>query len=191
MATPQPGLREETFFHVPETLKPFVEQREQIAFYAPKAGHVLRSDNVFAVRCNENYNDVKACLEGERAYIRNAAFRADHIVFYRAYGKQPILIIGCFDDAAIRNCGRSMDSAVDRSITVRPQKINRIEMPGVDAFVEEPWRVIGSVTAVDNLLAGAPASWRASVKLHHVEGFKVAQSSFAAKIKSSHNGLQG
>lgn len=175
-------------FIVPPTLAPHVGDLQSIVFYRPKAGHTLQHDSVYAVRLNEGYLDAKAALENERAYVRAAALRAGCLIFYRCMGKNPILIMSSFEDKTIRDGNRAIEAAVDRTRTVRPAKVNRIETGLAEdtTFV----RICGPEKVLQIIAKTASQrGHQADIKQHHVQGsfymnLHVAPGKISDKLRS-------
>lgn len=172
METQNGPADEEQWYDVPLCLQSHINCAE-LRFLRPPIHKQVGPEDFFAIRCNENYHDVKAALENERIYVRQFAMHAQQIWFYRSVSRQPILVVGNFDEKIIREQNRGIDAAVQRTIVVSPEKQNRFEIK-IPETVDELYRVIGKDEDVQVLLAKAPTRWRTTVKKHHVPGFTVA-----------------
>jgi hypothetical protein len=170
--TQEPLAQEgDAFYNVPPTLREHVAV-DSLPFYRPRRGHELTSTTMYAIRCNENYVDVKAAYEGERAYVRNAILRANGLWFYRAAGRQPIIIATNFEDKPIKSGGRAMEAAIGRTVFVVPAKRGiRIDIELQTA--DEPYRIIGTTPAIEEFIRDGPPRFHATVKPHHVEGLSI------------------
>jgi hypothetical protein len=181
VATPPPLVDEAAvqWLTLPATLADAVGI-QSAAFYRPKAGHTLGTEDIYAVRCNENYVDIKAVLENERAYVRMALFRATKIFFYRCVGKQPLILMGHFDATAIKDGSRAIEAAVLRTTEAKSQKCLRIEVQKpVDPrdkknLSRKLFRVIGSAENVASFVKECQPFHYASAKPHFVPGVMVA-----------------
>jgi hypothetical protein len=94
---------------VPPALNEYLHEGTEIVFYQPKLGHVLDPDAIFAVRTNEPFEDFKAAIESERAYVRKALRRAQEIFFHRCVNKHPVIIMRNF--AGFEAGSRAIDSS--------------------------------------------------------------------------------
>jgi len=166
------------YFIVPERLAEAIKC-DTIRFYRPRLNHTLTQNDRYAVRCNESYLDIKAALEGERAYVRLAALKAQEIWFYRCNGKPPIIIIGNFSCDIIKAPGsRAIDDAANRCVTVKPTKSHHIQID-YDKNIEH-YRITGPLSEIMELSALATADIHWSTKQHHVEGWMVAHAFLSA-----------
>jgi len=168
-----PPPRVVELFVVPERLREFVPY-DTIPFYRPQLGHALSPDAKYAVRLNEAYQDAKAALEGERAYVRKAAFQAQELHFFRCQGKLPILIMGNFAAQALKahDTGRCIEAALARCIVVKPVKSTHIDIQ--PSSETEMYRVCGATEHVAKLAAAAKPYMHFSSKPHHIEGYMIA-----------------
>ena len=143
-------------YQPPLTLHEFVGA-EAITFYRPPMAQMCddHPTMLFAIRCNENYANFKACILGERPYVRNMIVRAGKLFFYKSAGGQPI-VIGTDFQAPIRNGNqRLIDSALARCLTVKPAKAHRIEIDPVKLGFYQSTRLVraqGSTAALRSFM---------------------------------------
>jgi hypothetical protein len=162
-------------FVVPPVLQADLTE-EKIDFYRPKLGHQLLRGSIFAVRCNDIYEDCKAAFEGERGYVRQALLRAQEITFFRCIAKHPIIIMANFEAFEIKDANkRAIESAVDRTRTVRaitgarPLALNAsLNIPTTELF-----RLTGPAEAVAEFAASATAAMHFTARESHVKGAAV------------------
>jgi hypothetical protein len=165
----------EATFVVPSCLQEHLGA-DPIIFFQPSKGHRLSPDARFAVRCNENYADVKACLENERAYVRQAALKAENILMYRCVAKHPVLVMSAFREVDIKvGATRAIESAVARAITIRPPTgARRIDLGEVVTNQDPMHRLTGPLEALNAYAASAEAHHHYRVKDSHMERAGVA-----------------
>jgi hypothetical protein len=122
------------------------------------------------VRTNEPFEDFKAAIESERAYVRKALLRAQEIFFHRCVNKHPVIIMRNFAGFDIKETGsRAIDSAVRRCITVRPRAIKKVDLG--DVFATPPlYRLTGPTEAITTFASFAKPQNHFNVKASHVEG---------------------
>jgi hypothetical protein len=142
----------------------------------------LTPDAVYAVRCNENYIDVKAALENERSYVRAAALKANIITMYRCIAKHPVMILAGFSANDIKEATtRSIEAAVNRATVLRPATGNRMmDIGGVNGY-DPLFRMTGPDDVIAAFAARALPTQHFHTKKYHVDGCSVAHAYMSAE----------
>ena len=115
------------FFKTPAHLLADIPH-ESIPFLNAKNMSSITPESCFAIRLNEYFTDAKAIFENERAYVRQAANRAQTIVAFRCATKKPILILSDFQKLDIQgtNSQKVIDATAERVRFING-KISRVE----------------------------------------------------------------
>lgn len=163
-------------FIVNPTCAAVVGSDKKIPFYRPTSGHELKKEATFAVRCNENYADIAAAFEWERAYVRAALLRCKSIFFYRCSAKNPIIIMKGFEAESISTNGvRAADAAKKRTIVIRPK--TEVTQHKLAIEINPLYRITGPTAQIEEFIKLPVATGEdvcATVKPHHVAGLSIA-----------------
>lgn len=173
--------RFKAWYDVPPTLQDHLKMT-RVPFLRPTEAPPMTTADVYAVRLNENYLDFKAAAENERSYVRYALLRARMLLFYFSAAKQPILIVGDFAGAPIKEANqRSVDAAVLRCVYVRPIRFHKSEVLSAKLPSFSLFRLVGPSNFITNFASAAPKHYHVNVKDHHVPGFAIAHAFMPAE----------
>lgn len=180
----------QTFFVTPAALAEHIQAPSHIPFYRPTQGHTLTPDACYAVRLNEPYEDFKAAAENERAYVRQAIFKAQELTFYRCVQKHPILIMRNFAPQDIKDGGkRAVDCAVNRCVIVRPKGKQAFQIDDSAFCDHKRYRITGPTDVLQDIASTAGFENHFHVKASHVQGASVAHAYYTeeeAKLVGEH-----
>ena len=147
---------------------------DRIDFLRGKAlGQPLGPDNVYAIRCNEQYVDGEAAIEGERTHARAAMLKAGSIHLFFPHGKRPIIILSKFEQSNIKSATeRATDAAKKRIRCMKRSASTKLEVKKRD--VPGQLRIIGKNADLEEIARKVPAESFWAVRSHHIDGLSTA-----------------
>lgn len=154
------------------------KRHKTIPFLRPSEGHTLHAAATYAVRCNEAYRTVRAALEWERAYVRQAMQRAQHIIFIKCSGKHPVMIMTKFAPTTITEPGKTASEAAKERATIITPLTNtiKVKLDNNDEEGEERrelYRMTLPTAAVKDIPGMADPQRHMSVRDHHVTDMSI------------------
>jgi len=147
---------------------------DRIDFLRGKAlGQPLGPDNVYAIRCNEQYVDGEAAIEGERTHARAAMLKAGSIHLFFPHGKRPIIILSKFEQSNIKSATeRATDAAKKRIRCMKRSASTKLEVKKRD--IPGQLRIIGKNADLEEIARKVPAESFWAVRSHHIDGLSTA-----------------
>ena len=136
-------------------------------------GQPLGPDNVYAIRCNEQYVDGEAAIEGERTHARAAMLKAGSIHLFFPHGKRPIIILSKFEQSNIKSATeRATDAAKKRIRCMKRSASTKLEVKKRD--IPGQLRIIGKNADLEEIARKVPAESFWAVRSHHIDGLSTA-----------------
>lgn len=138
-------------------------------YLRPSKDMKLGPNEMYAVRCNEKFEDMPIVINGERGYVRDALLRAGKIFFYRCPGSNPILVMSAFAATAWSAPAgtRNVDAIADRTTTIRQPFTATSNIP----FTTDRYYVRATILSheIDGLVQLLPEAV-VGTRVGHVEG---------------------